>query len=120
LSTYIDRVNTELMKMGLRGISVIVASGDGGANGRSNMFCSDKLFYPSFPASSPYVTAVGGTQLSNATAGLSRPPSVCRDTSKNFTCAAAGHEVAVNWYDAGWTSGGGFSDFLLQPAYQHV
>jgi subtilase family serine protease len=75
----------------------------GGANGRANIFCTEQRFSPSFPATSPYVTAVGGTQLSAARGGLIKPPTVCRE-STNFTCAASGIEVAVNWTDTEWTS----------------
>ena len=47
--------------MGVRGISVLIASGDSGAG------CDDKstAFVPNFPTSSPYATAVGGTLLSH-------------------------------------------------------
>jgi len=41
------------MKMGLRGVSVFVASGDSGANGRSDLHCWDNTLHPDFPASSP-------------------------------------------------------------------
>merc|ERR1712012_527743 len=51
------RVNSEFMKVGARGITLLYASGDSGAN--CNFFGK---FAPNFPATSPYVTAVGGTQ----------------------------------------------------------
>ena len=51
--------NTEAMKLGTRGTSIIIASGDGGASGRGAYSCG---YHSSFPASSPYVTAVGATQ----------------------------------------------------------
>jgi len=56
---YMQRVNTEFMKAGVRGLSILVASGDDGAA------CKDKKFSPNFPVSSPYVTGVGGTGFSN-------------------------------------------------------
>lgn len=40
---------------GARGISLLFASGDSGAN------CKNNALRPNWPAASPYVTAVGGT-----------------------------------------------------------
>lgn len=56
---YMQRINVEFMKAGVRGISILFASGDNGAG------CKDQKFSPNFPVSSPYVTAVGGTAFSN-------------------------------------------------------
>merc|ERR1712187_617946 len=50
-----QRLNVEFQKMGARGISLLYASGDEGAN------CKGNKFVPEGPGSSPYVTAVGGT-----------------------------------------------------------
>ena len=50
------RLNVEFQKAGARGISLLYASGDEGAN------CKGGKFVPEGPASSPYVTAVGGTK----------------------------------------------------------
>jgi tripeptidyl-peptidase-1 len=51
----LDRMNAEFMKAGTRGITLLYAAGDEGAN------CEDDKFVPETPGSSPYVTAVGGT-----------------------------------------------------------
>jgi len=50
-----QRLNAEFQKAGTRGISLLFASGDEGAN------CEGDKFVPEGPGSSPYVTAVGGT-----------------------------------------------------------
>jgi len=50
-----ERLNVEFQKAGVRGISLLFASGDEGAN------CEGSKFVPEGPGSSPYVTAVGGT-----------------------------------------------------------
>merc|ERR1712054_450242 len=50
------RLNTEFMKAGTRGITLLYAAGDEGAN------CKNGKFVPETPGSSPYVTAVGGTR----------------------------------------------------------
>jgi len=56
---YMQRVNTEFMKAGVRGITILFASGDDGAA------CKNNKFSPQFPVSSPYITGVGGTGFSN-------------------------------------------------------
>lgn len=50
-----QRLNVEFQKAGARGISLLYASGDEGAN------CKGSRFVPEGLGSSPYVTAVGGT-----------------------------------------------------------
>ncbi|KAJ6467599.1 hypothetical protein DFH09DRAFT_1345507 [Mycena vulgaris] len=56
------------MALGARGISVLTASGDAGVRGNHNnvnaTVCADadNAFAPFFPASCPFVTAVGSTQ----------------------------------------------------------
>ena len=52
---YASRLNAEFIKAGARGISLLFASGDSGAN------CKGTSLEPNWPAASPYVTAVGGT-----------------------------------------------------------
>eukprot|EP00040_Diaphanoeca_grandis_P021354 m.113758 g.113758 ORF g.113758 m.113758 type:complete len:607 (-) comp28294_c0_seq2:190-2010(-) len=79
--------NLEFAKMGLQGISVFAASGDAGT-GKQGMFC--KKFDATWPASSPYVTSVGGTYLD-----------------------------ATSHTELGWSdSGGGFSSVFARPRYQ--
>ena len=45
---YADRINTELAKLGARGTSLLVASGDSGVGGNCS---ADGRFSPDFPAS---------------------------------------------------------------------
>ena len=54
-----------LVSAHLAGISMLVASGDFGVGGNTNQICHGQPFIPTFPASSPYVTAVGGTWYQN-------------------------------------------------------
>lgn len=49
--------NDNFLKIAARGISVLISSGDSGSQ------YTDGKLYPSWPASSPYVTAVGGTRF---------------------------------------------------------
>lgn len=89
-SSYAKRMNVEFQKAGARGITIIDSSGDGGVSGtQPDNFC--KKFQPTFPSSSPFVTAVGGT-----------------------SGAKVGEETASTVFP----SGGGFSTFQDRPSYQ--
>ncbi|KAF7352412.1 Tripeptidyl-peptidase sed3 [Mycena venus] len=69
--TYATRVCKLFAELGARGVSVLFASGDGGVGDgnpnpatqqcRTNDGKRTRRFLPAFPASCPYVTAVGGT-----------------------------------------------------------
>jgi len=96
-----DSFDTEMIKLGLMGVTVIVSSGDDGVSSqqaRSVLQGKSACGYtPSFPASSPYVTAVGATQ------GIE----------------AGGPELACGSSTGGQIStGGGFSDYYEQPKWQ--
>jgi subtilase family serine protease len=112
---YVARVNTEFQKIGLRGVSIIVSSGDSGAHTRTDYYCNAPTLRVEFPAGSPYVTAVGATQLVNS-APLVSPPTLC--TESGLSCAASGQEQAVSYSVAGFASGGGFSEVAARPSYQ--
>ncbi|CAK9062745.1 Tripeptidyl-peptidase 1 (TPP-1) (Tripeptidyl aminopeptidase) (Tripeptidyl-peptidase I) (TPP-I) [Durusdinium trenchii] len=112
------RVNDEFMKLALRGITVLVASGDDGVSG--NFVAKDGKKYcgrnrEEFPSSSPWVTSVGGTQLAQENVP------VCGYTSENVMvqCAQDGEVVCTSDKGGGITSGGGFSSDFLRPWYQH-
>lgn len=111
---FVLRVNTEFQKIGVRGISLLCASGDSGANGRTDPGCSDKVLHPDYPAASPYITAVGATQLNSEEFKLTNPPPIC----KTYQCASSGTETAVSYQISSFTSGGGFSNYAAQPSYQ--
>lgn len=88
-AAYARRVSHEFQKLGLLGTTVVVASGDGGVYGRD---CTGgKDLCPTYPATDPHVTAVGGTF---------------------FTSGAVGDETCTSW------SGGGFSNVFARPSYQ--
>jgi len=94
----LDSFDTELLKLGLLGVTVVVSSGDDGV---ANFIARDGKqncgYNPSYPASSPYVTAVGATQ------GI-------ESDSKETACTSA--------TGGGITTGGGFSTHYAQPAWQ--
>ncbi|KAJ7454057.1 peptidase S8/S53 domain-containing protein [Mycena galericulata] len=87
---YAVKVCNLFAQLGLRGSSLLFASGDFGV-GEGDCLTNDgtnrQIFQPVFPASCPFVTAVGGTTGINP-------------------------EIAVNY------SGGGFSRYFPLPSYQ--
>ena len=86
--SHMKAASREFAKLGALGISLFAASGDDGTGKQGFWTC--KKFDPTWPASSPYVTAVGGTYL---------------DSSEE-----------VGWS----SSGGGFSDVFPSPSYQRA
>jgi len=114
---YISRTNVEFQKIGLRGVSLFAASGDSGANGRTDGACTGTVLHASFPGSSPYITAVGATQFQTPEYNLDITPTACTAIS-GTACASGGVEEAVSSQVAGFTSGGGFSTYTARPAYQ--
>jgi hypothetical protein len=65
-TAYLHSFNIEALKLAAQGVTIVASSGDDGVNcaaglcGGSAAVCG---YYPTFPASSPYVTAVGATQV---------------------------------------------------------
>ncbi|KAJ1304004.1 hypothetical protein OPQ81_008412 [Rhizoctonia solani] len=87
---YATRVCNSFAQLGVRGVSVLFSSGDGGVGSgtcKTNDGTNRTRFQPIFPASCPYVTAVGGTYKVSP-------------------------EVGVSF------SQGGFSDYFARPSYQ--
>jgi len=97
---------------------MISASGDSGANGRTDPTCTENHLNPPYPAASPYITSVGATQIdqSSGVANLPNPPPGCSGQN----CASGGYEEAVSYAQANFASGGGFSWVAATPAYQQA
>jgi tripeptidyl-peptidase-1 len=87
-TAYMLQCNDQFMAAGSRGITILFASGDQGVWGRSG---HNGHFNPDFPAASPYITAVGGSDLTSDNIGAE---TCCQD------------------------SGGGFSVTFARPSYQ--
>lgn len=88
-SDFMEAVNTAFMKLGAQGMTIMFAAGDQGVWGRSG---PGRTFHPDFPAGSPYVTAVGGTDFAEK--------------------STIGEETT-------WADGGsGFSDEFTTPKWQ--
>jgi len=97
---YCTRGNTEFAKVSLLGITFFASSGDSGSISSSGD-CDDynNEYAPSFPASSVYVTAVGGT-----TGG----------STANLEADGTGSTDETAWY----YSGGGFSVYFDALSFQ--
>ncbi|KAF2158993.1 hypothetical protein M409DRAFT_38027 [Zasmidium cellare ATCC 36951] len=94
---YARRVCAELAQLGARGVTLLFATGDYGVGTNGTCLSNDgkntTKFLPMFPASCPYVTAVGGT--------------------RNIP------EEVVTWDESNsFVSGGGLSNYFPRPAYQ--
>lgn len=73
-----EKINDELLLISLQGVTILAATGDGGSHfsfqpfdelnkiGRALNNVSCHFNFPTFPASSPYLLAVGGTQWEKA------------------------------------------------------
>ncbi|RFU33183.1 hypothetical protein B7463_g3193, partial [Scytalidium lignicola] len=95
-----QRLCHEFLKLGILGTSVFFASGDDGVAGNGDR-CLDPAtdgttFNPEFPATCPYITTVGGTEVPLGSSV--RQP-----------------EIAMN---STTVTGGGFSNFFAIPDYQ--
>ncbi|PRP87758.1 tripeptidyl-peptidase 1-like [Planoprotostelium fungivorum] len=87
------RFNLEVCKINLRGVTIVVGSGDDGVIGQT----SGCGFNPYFPANSPYVLTVGATVGPES----GNPEVTCTDDN-----------------GCDFTTGGGFSSTFKRPAYQ--
>jgi len=90
--------NNKAQQLGAQGLSILIASGDDGvANFGARNNPSGCGFNPSFPASAPYVTAVGATQGPE----YGQTEVACSSKTNGLI-----------------TTGGGFSAVFSQPSYQ--
>jgi subtilase family serine protease len=120
-SVYVARTNQEFAKLGLLGITMLSASGDSGCHGRTEGLCFlQKSMKPDYPASSPYVTSVGGTMLHQGTTNSAKSPICQIGQPLNGKCATGGVEVVSDTGSAGGriSSGGGFAAYSDIPNYQ--
>jgi len=90
---HMEYLNFEFLKLVIRGVTLVVAAGDDGVSGGipDGLPPLQPGFIPVFPASSPYVLTVGGTELVNNVTGAEY-------------CSSSG--------------GGGFSNLFNRTQYQ--
>eukprot|EP00457_Paulinella_chromatophora_P001778 gb/GEZN01001780.1/.p1 GENE.gb/GEZN01001780.1/~~gb/GEZN01001780.1/.p1 ORF type:complete len:901 (-),score=99.60 gb/GEZN01001780.1/:130-2748(-) len=116
--SYTDRLNIEFIKAGLRGVSILAASGDWGSSSIMPVTAMEPgacdRGRPLFPASSPYVMSVGATQLTTTAVPIAIKP------YKGVKIGPLKGEKPCS-SDAGGliTSGGGFSDRYDRPTFQN-
>jgi tripeptidyl-peptidase I len=99
----------------------LISSGDDGVGNfiiRSDPDLACSQAWPAWPASSPYITAVGGTQLTDKflpacgtpyTNPTSFPTSYPEAEELLFQCTGTGETVCMSTFGGVITSGGGFS-----------
>jgi len=119
---FVEKSEMELAKVASLGISVIVASQDEGAPSEANEDCAldnTQPVWPIYPSSSAWVTAVSATTIIEepVSTGIGALPPIC---SEGYSCANGTFEqpcMCNNTYYQ-WTTGGGFSNYTTQPAWQ--
>jgi hypothetical protein len=118
-AAYVSETNTGLGAATARGVTILVASGDSGAHGRTDPDCSTPKTLPDWPAASPYILSVGASQLTNGVP-LSAPVTpVCKSQAAGGQCAASGLEVVSSPATGSLiASGGGFSNVAARPSWQ--
>lgn len=117
-AAYVNATNSGFAAAAARGVSFLVSSGDSGAHGRTDPNCGSAHTRAAYPASSPWVTAVGATQLVNATAIASPKTPICQSKASG-TCAQSGTEIVCSTATGALiVSGGGFSDIAPAQSWQ--
>ena len=112
---YVDRVNMEYVKIGLRGVSILVSSGDAGAPGRTSENCDpSRPVNPVMPGSSPWITSVSATFVNASQNKVNWKSKLCQSNG----CASGLDEFPTNFEWTDWTTGGGFSIYDKMPMWQ--
>lgn len=125
-----QRISAGFALLAGRGVTIVAASGDSGANGRTNMDCTSTTPPVGYavravmPAASPYVLAISSTSFHAGTtyaAGDKDTPPACANAT-SFPCwkTATAERFCWNGNADGcqYTGGGGFSMVLLPAPWQ--
>ncbi len=99
----VNEISAVFQEMAALGMTVFVASGDGGSNGFNNPADADGKAHVAYPASDPWVTCCGGTTL-----GFAAPPSTATEEWVWNEPGASSQEA----------TGGGVSAFFGVPSWQ--
>lgn len=118
-ASYQTRQCYEYMKLGMQGVSIVLASGDSGVAGPAGDDNADgclgngQIFSPDFPATCPYLTTVGATYLpSMGNVFKDEETAVTRFGSGGGKQADEGSKLTHHW------SSSGFSNIFEIPSYQ--
>lgn len=125
------RMNLPVQKLGVIGKSIFWASGDDGTGppkavpNRTGAFACDpgQPFAPTFPATSPFVTACGGTEVLAPQLPAAQAPPICSQVPGGCADTRGGRapgvrEQATSLVVSDFSSGGGFSWWFERPAWQ--
>ena len=99
-AAYAKRLCSMMAQVGARGVTLLFSSGDNGPNGDQPTGTHNAIFEPEFPASCPWVTAVGGTT------------NLVDETAATKSTIPAVDKISYT------ASGGGFSNLFTAPLYQ--
>jgi hypothetical protein len=99
----VKQISAVFQEMAALGMTVFVASGDGGSNGWNNPAQADGKAHVVYPASDPWVTGCGGTTIGFATPSSKTPEEW------------VWNEPGASFQEA---TGGGVSAFFMQPSWQ--
>jgi hypothetical protein len=120
--SYIDRMELELAKMAINGLTVIAGSGDAGASnvgeegndiGPTDPTCG--VVRPFYPSDSKYVVSASASVLATHTTGFCNAES----PNNNIQCSrVAETSVSMTFGGTPWTTGGAFSNHIAQPSWQ--
>jgi tripeptidyl-peptidase-1 len=106
------------MKLAVRGITLVVASGDAGSPGRTNEGCDPtmNLINPVLPGSSPWILSVGATFVNQNDEQYNYKTPICKEQK----CATGLKTQSINFNQTGWTTGSGFGIYLSEwrPKWQ--
>jgi tripeptidyl-peptidase-1 len=123
---YVERQCDEIMKLGLQGHSILVASGDygvasfpGSDNNAEGCLSAPgmngTIYNPDYPSGCPYITAVGATRLyPNDTVNDPESAMQVNLTAFNLITGTGPITPPFDFF----ASGGGFSNYFTPPSYQ--
>jgi Pro-kumamolisin, activation domain/Subtilase family len=118
--SFVSSFATLTQEANAQGMTVVAPSGDSGATDCDNSLPATQGLAVDFPASSPYVTGVGGTELYG---DLFNPGQYWSATNGSGNGSALSYIPETVWNDtqiegAPDASGGGPSAFFSKPAWQ--
>lgn len=128
-TSYLQQANSLFQQAALQGQTIVAASGDVGATAcareaTSSTFSAQQqqVLAVDFPADSPYVTAVGGTQLAPGTF-TAGPSTYWSDPTGTMITSLLSYTPEVTWNESSGTlglaaGGGGASAIFPRPSWQ--
>lgn len=118
-AAYVATCNKGFAAVTATGVSFLISSGDSGAHGRTDGTCAKPKTLPDWPTASPWITAVGATQLVNFTKAAAPKSPICKKPVQGTECPDSGTEVVCSPATGALiASGGGFSNVAPRPSYQ--